>query len=510
MQQPRQVDRAMFFTASGLVVLAAGPMLLWPHEAGEAIISLYDWIAGHLGLVYQWSVIGIVGFLGWVAFGKHGHRRLGPDDSRPEFGNYTWISMLFCSGVGAGLIYWATIEWSYYYVKPPFGAVPGSDDARAWATAYGLFHWGPLAWTIYALPTIAIAWEFYTRGVPYLRLSTACHTLLGAGNENGLAARLLDGVFMIALLAGAGTSIGLSVPMISANMADALGLHRTLGLDIFMVGCCVVLIAIAAWSGLSKGIAKLAEINVALALGLLLVVLCVGPTLFILRTGTESIGFMLQNSIRMMTWTDPVHRTGFVEDWTIFYWAWWFAYGPFVGTFVARISRGRTLRELVLSMSIFGSLGCAAFFIVLGNYALALDLAGTLPVREILAKGDPAATISAIIGTLPFGAGAQFLFAVITIIFIAATYNSKIYALAACTSRQLKVGEDPARWNRVFWAIVLGLLPIGLMAVNGGIKVAKAAVLVASMPLLIISLMMCVSLYRSLTQTPFGSGPGDG
>lgn len=495
-----RIDRTLFFTAFSIVVVAAVPMLLFPAQAAERIVATYDWIADNLGLVYQWGVYGIIGFLGWLAFGPHGHRRLGKPEDRPDFSTWSWAAMLFCAGVGAALIYWATIEWTYYLDTPPFGAEPGSPEAFAWATSYGLFHWGPVAWAIYALPATAIAWEYFSREVPYLRLSTACHTLIGKGGENGPWSRFLDGMFMLAILSGAGTSIGLAVPMISATLADALGLQRTLALDVGTVGCTVVLLALAAWAGLSKGIARVAEVNVLVALALLLFVVIVGPTLFILRTGTESFGFMLQNTIRMLTYTDPVARTGFVEDWTIFYWAWWIAYGPFVGLFVARVSRGRTLRELVVSMAVFGSLGSAAFYTVLGNYALWLDLNEVLPVREILRNQDPAEAISAVIGTLPSGRFAQLVFGVVAIVFIAATYNSKVYSLAACTTRSLPAGQEPARWNRVFWAIGLGMIPIALMSVEGGIKVAKAAVLVASLPLLVVSLMMCLNLARSLRE----------
>ena len=149
-----------------------GPILISPHHAGEIIIATYDWIANTLGIVYQWGVYGMLGFLGWLAFGPHGHRRLGKPGERPDFATSSWIAMLFCAGVGAALIYWATIEWTYYIDKPPFGAQPGSPEALSWATAYGIFHWGPVAWAIYALPTVAIAWEYYSRDVPYLRLST--------------------------------------------------------------------------------------------------------------------------------------------------------------------------------------------------------------------------------------------------------------------------------------------------------------------------------------------------
>jgi BCCT family betaine/carnitine transporter len=200
----------------------------------------------------------------------------------------------------------------------------------------------------------------------------------------------------------------------------------------------------------------------------------------------------------MVTYTDPVHRTGFVEDWTIFYWAWWFSYGPFMGVFVTRISRGRTLRDLIFSMSAYGSLGCALFFIILGNFAAHLDLTGALPVATLLQTGDPADIISSVIGFLPMGNGARVVFSIITIIFIAAAYNAKSYGLSASTTIGLKVGQDPARWNRVFWSLLIGLLPIALLYLEGGIIVAKAAVLVASLPLLLIIGLMSVHLVRCL------------
>ncbi|MEM9385028.1 MAG: BCCT family transporter [Pseudomonadota bacterium] len=493
-----KIDPIIFLTAFLVVMFVCVPILIWPEAAGVRISGLYDWIAEQFGLVYQWVVIGIVGFLAWVAFGRHGEIRLGDPGERPQFSTFGWVSMLFCAGVGAGLVYWATIEWAFYLDNPPFGAQPGSSDARNWATSYGLFHWGLIAWTIYALPTVAISHAYYVKKVPYLRLSTSCHCFLGEAGESSLLARLLDGIFMLALIAGAGTSMGLAVPMISASLAEAFQLERSFALDVAVVAVCVALFAFTVYVGLERGIQRLADLNVIAALLFLAFILLVGPTLFILRMGTQSIGFMLQHMISMLTWTDPVARTGFVEDWTIFYWAWWIAFGPFVGIFVTRISRGRTLKQLILSMAVFGSLGAWVFYIVAGNYALYLDLEGIVAVRDIMAAVDPAQAIASVIGALPFGALAQTVFAVISIIFIATTYNSAAYALASAASQQLEVGEDPARWHRLFWALVLGLLPVALMAVEGGVRVVMSAVLVASLPLLVVAVLMCVNLARSL------------
>lgn len=500
LKTPATIDRGVFLTAVLVVVGISLPILIWPDVAGERIIAIYNWIAYNLGLLYQWTVYALVGFLGWIAFGAYGNTKLGKPDDQPEFSTFTWISMIFCAGVGAGLIYWATIEWSHYIGKPPFGAEPSSAEARSWATAYGLFHWGPFAWTIYALPTVAIAYQHYVRGAPTLRLSTAIYGMFGAGLRARAVDRALDALFMLCLMAGAGTSIGLAVPMISASLADSFGFTRTLITDIGVVIFSVGLLTISTFAGLAKGMSKLAEINIWLILAFLVFVLLTGPTLFILRQGTESIGFMLQNIVRMVTYTDPVGRTGFVEDWTIFYWAWWITYGPIVGIFVTRISRGRTLRELILSMVVFGSLGAWLFYIVLGNYALWLDLQGLVPVRTIVETQDTGQAISAVIGSLPVGHVMQALFALIAMVFIAGTYNSKAYALAASSMRNLDVGEDPPRWNRVFWALMLGLFPIALMSVKGGLKVAQSAVLVASLPLIVVAALMCINLMRSFKE----------
>lgn len=495
------IDPLIFFSALAIILIVCVPILIWPTSAGVWITGTYDGIAQNFGLIYQWTVIGIIVFLGWVAFSRHGAIKLGGADEAPQFSTFSWVSMLFCAGVGAGLVYWATIEWVYYAESPPFEIEANTNEALRWATSYGLFHWGMIAWGIYALPTVAIAYAHYVEEIDVLRLSTACHHFLGADGPNSLLARVIDSFFMLALIAGAGTSMGLAVPMISANLADALALERSFGLDASVVGASVALFAFTVFIGIEKGIQRLADFNVLAALLFLVFILVVGPTLFILRVGTESIGFMLQNTIVMLTYTDPIVRSGFVEDWTIFYWAWWIAFGPFVGIFVARISRGRTLRELIVFMVFFGSLGAWLFYIVMGNYALFLDINGTVPVRELLKNVDPAQAIAATVGALPFGAVAQVSFAVISIIFIATTYNSAAYALASSATLHLATGEDPNKWHRLFWALVLGLLPISLMLV-GGTRVAMSAVLVASVPLLIIAVMMCFNLHRSLAHHP--------
>ena len=474
------------------------PLLFFPEAAGVVTRGMYAWIAEHLALAYQWAVIGAVIFLLWLGLGRFGSVRLGDDNEAPEYSTFSWVAMIFAAGIGAGLLFWAGIEWGYYYDTPPFQVEPRSIEAIEWAGAYGLFHWGIGAWAVYALPAVAIAYPYYVQKVPYLRLSTSCHAILGHKGENSWEGRLLDLVFMLGLIGGAATSLGLATPMISAFFASLFEIEESFQLDVIVVVICVSLFGMSAYLGLDKGIKRLSNINIVVALLLMLFILVVGPTLFILRVGADSIGVMLDNMVRMYTWTDPILRTNFVEDWTIFYWAWWIAYGPFVGLFVTRISRGRTLKELILSMLIMGTLGCWLFFIVMGNYGLFLELEGIVSVTEYLSKDDGAGATAAIVASLPWSKLSLAGFAFIAVVFVATTYDSASYILASAASSELKAGQNPPRWHRLFWASMLGLLPIALLVV-GGLKVVQSIVLVASLPVLLVMILMSYSLYKSLT-----------
>ena len=307
-------------------------------------------MARELGLIYQWATLFTMGFLAWLALGRHGTRVLGRAPE-PEYGDASWMAMLFCAGIGGGLMYWSSIEWAFYVDQPPFGVEPGGAKAREWAATYGIFHWGPAAWALYALPTVAIAWPYYRYELPCLRLSGALTGLFGRGFPDRPAGRAVDFFFIIALIGGTGTSLGLTTPMLGAVAARLFGVDESLGLTWAITGGCAALFGASAYLGLDRGIRRLSNANLVVGAVFLAWVLAVGPARFALELGTSSIGLMLQEFVRMNTWTEPLADTGFVEDWTVFYWAWWIAYGPFMGLFVTRISRGRTLRALVLGMA---------------------------------------------------------------------------------------------------------------------------------------------------------------
>ena len=472
------------------------PILMAPEAAGAVVSALYEWMASELGLIYQWATLFTLGFLAWLALGRHGSRVLGRSPE-PEYGNASWMAMLFCAGIGGGLMYWSSIEWAFYVDQPPFGVEPGSLTAREWAATYGIFHWGPAAWGLYALPTVAIAWPYYRYDLPCLRFSGALVGLCGRGFPDRPAGRAVDFFFIIAIIGGTGTSLGLTTPMLGAVAARLFDIAQSPGLIWVITGACVGLFGASAYLGLDRGIKRLSNANLVLGAVFLAWVLAVGPARFALELGTSSMGLMLQEFVRMTTWTEPLADTGFVEDWTIFYWAWWVAYGPFMGLFVTRISRGRTLRALVLGMAGFGTLGCAAFYVVWGNSVLWLDLHGGLDLLDLVRAGEAGTAIAAALGALAGQPAPLLLFLVLGFVFVATTYDSASYAIAAAATRDLRPGAHPHRAHRVFWAAALAFLPVALIVI-GSLEAVRSSVLVASLPILVIGALAVVSLLRSL------------
>jgi BCCT family betaine/carnitine transporter len=494
------VDWPSFIASVVIILLVSTPLVLFPEVGGKLLADMYSVISHQFSFLYLTAGMAVITLLLWLAMGRYGKVRLSATEDPPEFSNFSWAAMLFCAGIGAGLLAWAPIEWAYYIDAPPFGAEPGSATAAEWASTYGMFHWGPTAWAFYCLPTVAIAYPYYVKKIPFLRLSTSCHYFFG-DNKESRSARLIDWLFMIGLLGGAGTSLGFSTPMIAACIARVTGLEADFGLELWVVVVSVAMFATSVWMGLKKGIKRLSDINMLLAFILLGFILLVGPTIFLFKASVNSVGLMAQNFIRMNAWTDAFTDSSFVENWTIFYWAWWIAYGPFVGMFVTRISRGRSIRQVIFGMLGYGTLGTGLFYMIMGNYGLHLELTGVVEVSTLLASEGAPTAIVAILDQLPFAAIGIAIFAIIALIFSATTYDSASYILASCATRRLEADEDPDRWHRVFWALALAVLPLTLMFLGGdGLKTVQSATLIVSLPLIFVAALMSVSLVKQLRE----------
>jgi len=493
-----RIDWPTFGASVAFIVVVCIPLAFAPDIAGKRLEIIYNYISNEFGILYLLASVGAIGFLVWLASSRFGGIRLGDDEI--EFSQMSWIAMLFCAGIGAGLMYWCVIEWSYYYDAPPFGIESRSTEAAEWASTYCMYHWGFTAWAFYCLPALAIAYPYYNRKLDILRFSVSCNWLL-KGREQGPLARMIDFLFMVAMIAGAATGLGYSAPMIAALVAWLGDFETSYSLEVGVMAFCVSLFVFSVWLGLRKGIKRLSDINLYLAIGLLLFILFAGPTVFLVKTSLNGLGLMAQNFVRMNFWTDPFTDSGFVEGWTIFYWAWWVAFAPYVGLFITRISRGRTIRQVITGMLIYGSLGCWVFYMIIGNFSMYLQLTETVDIVQVINSGIDGAGDSAIVATLeslPLAPVVITVFAMVSTIFAATTYDSASYTLASSATLHLPAGEDPDRWHRVFWAFALAIMPMTLMYVGGGLRTMQVMLLIASLPILVVGVAMSYSLVKSL------------
>jgi len=486
-------DKIIFFGALLVLVPLTIPLLIWPDESLSWLNNIKAFVIDNFGMAYIWLTISTLTFVIWLAFSRYGKINFG--NTTPQFSTFSWASMLFCAGVATGILYWGTIEWAYYYDSPPFGVEPRSIEAIEWGSTYGMFHWGISGWAFYVLPSIAIGYAYYVRKIPRMRISDACRGLIGR-HSDGYLGKMMDTFFMVGLIGSTGTSLGLGTPMVAAGFVMLFGFESTFLFKVIVILFCTIIFATSVYLGLESGIKRLSNINTTLALLFLAFVLVAGPTTFILKMATNSIGVLIDNFVRMSFWTEPLGDTNFVEDWSIFYWAWWIAVGPFMGIFVAKISRGRTIKQIVLGSLMYGTLGSAIYYGILGNYALHQELNNLLPITEMVQERRAPEAIAAIIASLPIGKLILALFCVVAIIFMATSFDSSSYTLASCATKELAIDEEPARWQRLFWAFALILLPIALMLV-GGLDSLKTAALISAVPLIFVYIMMAWSLILS-------------
>lgn len=485
------------FWASFIVIFFATVLLVANRETAEPILdNIMTAITFKMDWTFQILTVSLFVLLMWLVFSRHGNIKLGNEE--PEFSKFSWGAMLFCAGMGTSIMFWSIMEPVYYFTGPPFGIGPESNEAMEWAVSYGMFHWGISAWSLYALPTVTIAYSFFVKKQSSLKISTACRGVLGK-HADGWLGKVIDILVIWSLVGGLGTSLGLGVPMVSSAIGEILGIEQSLLLSVIIIIIWTIIYISSAYLGLYKGIRKLSDINVYLALALALFVLLAGPTLFILSYFSNSVGLMLQNIVYMSFHTDPINQGGFPQAWTVFYWAWFAATAPFMGLFVARISRGRTIRELITNVLLWGTLGSWLYFAVFGGYTMNLQINDILSIPDTLNEYGEHATVVAILKTLPWSKLVLIFFVVLGFIFLATSLDSATYILAAIATKELKDGQEPARWNRLVWGVVMAVLAISLLLV-GGLRVIQTSAVIVSVPIVIIYILLAMSLIRWLKQ----------
>jgi len=494
------IDKPTFLGSLALLLVVTIPLIIWPQEGAQTVRLARNFVVDNFGVAYLLLGLGAFAFMIYVTFSDIGRIKLGDPGSEPEFRTSSWASMLFCAGIGVGIMVWAPIEWAYYYQTPPFLVEGGTSEAVKWAAAYGIFHWGPIAWSLYLVPALPIAYFYHVRKNRKLKLSEAVAPVIGDQNVQGFWGKLIDVLFVFGMLGGGATTLGLGAPLLNEGLHQLFGFETNKTMQIFVLILATAIFGASAYSGIKRGIQNLSNFNLILALILLIFVVVVGPTTFIAETSLSSLSVLIENFFSMATYLEPFgglngyQDSSFPQDWTIFYWAWWLAFAPTIGLFIARISYGRTMGNMILGSLFFGSVGCALFFMVLGNYGLHLQLNGSLDVVKVLNTESQSAAVFAILASLPLSTLVIALYTVLAIVFLATTFDSISYILASVV--QTEVDDEPMRWNRLFWAGALSFLPITLLFL-GDLKTLQTASIVAGAPLIVISLMLCISIYKT-------------
>jgi len=473
--------------------------IFYDAEFAKRTIDLtYQSIVSVFGSSYLILTLFCFFFLIFLCISKFGNYKFGGDEALTEFSYLSWVGMLFCSGIGGGIIYWSGVEWSYYVGNPPFGVMPYSEESFSLATAYGLFHWGISAWSIYGIPAIALSIAFYKYKLNSLRLSSSLSGLGIPNIESTLFGRFIDLIFILATVGAAGGTIGSYIPMLSSGFSEIFNINNGLYLDILVICLCVSLFGYSVYKGLDKGIKKLSNFNLLLALFFLLIIIFSTNVLSLIETSLSGLLFSITNFWDMST-LGISEESEFAEEWTIFYWAWWVAFGPLVGLFIARISRGRSLRQVILGMLLFGTLGTWLFYMILGGFAMNLELSGEFAVLQSMNSVGHADTAIAVVKNLPLETFMIFIFCLITIIFVTTSYDSMSYVISYHVLKTSNENKEPDKKLRLFWALILGILPAALVIYSDH-SVALDIILITSLPLMLIYPLMAISIYRELIQ----------
>lgn len=505
-----RTDPTIFFTAAGFTLVFVIALVLFPQPIGNAFAAGRAWIVINLGWFFIFGVNFWLGFLIWAAASRHGHIRLGPKGSRPEYTNVSWFTMLFAGGIGTVLMFWGVAEPISHFSNPPLpGIEPFSREAAQDAIAISIYHLGLHTWTIFTLPGLAFAYFINRYELP-VRVSSVFYPLLRDGIY-GPIGKAIDIAAVLGTLFGVAVSLGLGSSQIAAGLDALFGTGDGALVQVLIL---TVLTAVAITSivaGLDKGVKLLSNLNIGMAVGLMIFVLVFGSTLFLLRGMVETFGLYFSNLPRLAFWNDMLADEmpntddwGWQGSWTVFYWAWTVTWSPFIGLFVARISRGRTIREFVLGVLLAPSLFTLIWFSIFGWQALEFDGIGPV-VRS--AMGDGAGQISdavaesiplamfAFFENLPLTTIIQGFAVVIVAIFFATSSDSASLVVDMLCTGHARPG--PVR-QRVFWGAAEGVVAAMLIILAGeaGLTALQQVITVVGLPIFILVSMMIPSLIR--------------
>ncbi|MFG6149249.1 BCCT family transporter [Halobacillus sp. B23F22_1] len=484
----------------GLVI--CGLFVLWgviaPENLKETTAEATAFISTRFGWYYLLIIMLMLVFCVYLMFSRFKHIRLGKQNEKPEFSLTAWFAMLFSAGMGMGLVFWTTAEpISHAFISSP-RAEPGSDQAIREALQFSFFHWGIHAWAVYALVALVLAYFKFHKGYAGL-ISATLVPVFGKKRMDGLAGRMIDTLAVVATVVGVAATLGFGTAQINEGLAFLFNTPANFGVQLIILIVATALFIFSAWSGVSRGIKYLSNINMLLGFILMIALLIVGPTLYILNMFTDSLGGYITNFFHMSFRIAPLNEEGrtWIDSWTIFYWAWWISWSPFVGIFIARISRGRTIKEFMMGVLFVPSLVCFIFFAVFGVSAMNLEQEGIAAISDY-----PMETATfAMLEQYPLGMVMSFVtIAVIAIFFITSADSATFVLGMLSTSGAI----NPSGIVKIVWGLSLSAMA-AIIVYFGGTQGLQNVLIIAAFPFSVIVLLMGYSFFKAANQEVRGT-----
>lgn len=483
------VARASLFFLTAFVLWG----MIEPEGLSQSMQGALGVVIRRFGWFYLLSLLCFLAFSIYLAFSRFRHIRIGGASTRPEFSRSSWFAMLFAAGMGIGLVFWGAAEPISHFGKPPLGLESGTPEAARMALRYSFFHWGLHPWAAYCLIGLALGVSHFNRKLPLL-VSSTFQPLFGH-RARGWLGHSVDTLALIATIFGVATSLGLGTLQIAAGIEHLFGLKSNILVQLLIVATATALYLLSSMSGLSRGIKLLSNTNLVIAVLLMGIVFVLGPTAFILEALTTTLGDYLNNLISMSTRLTPFSKGEWVANWTLFYWAWWVAWAPFVGMFIARISRGRTLQEFIMGVLLVPALASFVWFSVFGGTALFLALFEGIPLVEITQK-DISMTLFVVLEWLPGGFVWALVSLFLIVIFFITSADSATFVVSVMASSG---NPSPPQALRLIWGTLIALIAVVLL-LSGGLSGLQTMSILSALPFMALMLLMCLALYRALEE----------
>ncbi|WP_228386771.1 BCCT family transporter [Ornithinicoccus halotolerans] len=483
----------VFYVSIALSVLFVLWGSLFTANLSEVFTGALNFVISSFGWLYMLAVTAFLAFTLFLACSRYGQIRLGKDSDRPEFSTVGWIAMLFAAGVGLSFLFWGVAEPASHFATPPFGMAEASSvDAAQLSMQYTFFHWGLHPWAVYAVLAMAIAY-FNFRWDRGNLISATLYPLLG-DRVDGPIGKVVDILGIVAVLFGVATALGLGALQLNGGLSYVFGVPVRDGVQLVIIAVLTVAFLISAATGLKRGIYYLSQLNMGLALVLALFILAVGPTAFLFDVFTQSLGQYLWELPRMSFFLSVWEDSTWAENWTLFYWAWWVSWAPFVGAFIARISKGRTIREFVFGVLIVPSIVSFLWFTIFGGSAIFLSLNGGANIAETAVDNLPKALFDTL-AAFPLGEVTAVLALVLVTIFFITSADSATFVLGSMSTNG---DPDPAGPIKIIWGVVVAMFA-SVLLLAGGLSALQTATITAAVPLVIVMIGVCVALMKALS-----------